>query len=111
MDGHGGARPGAGRKKGGRNKLQEALVLTAAAEGEMPLTMMLRLMRDETMPAALRVAMCEMAAPYCHAKLSSSVQVTADAGALVPVINFRAIYQDGRDYDAAERPMRTIEHR
>jgi hypothetical protein len=89
---HGGKRSGAGRPKGSRNKLQEALVIAAAAEGEMPLTMMLRIMRDEAMPAALRVAMCEMAAPYCHAKLASTELKGPNNSALIPSIVFHTQY-------------------
>lgn len=73
---HGGARPGAGRKKGTRNKLtevQSAKVTRIAGSGELPLEIMVTRMRelwgagdkDEA------VAIAEKCAPYFHPRLAA----------------------------------------
>lgn len=67
----GGKRPGAGRPKGRINKVSAAERERHAAEGEMPLDYMLRIMRDARMPKPRRDEMAKAAAPYFHAKLSS----------------------------------------
>lgn len=65
----GGPNRGQGRKRGSRNKRQQAELKRLAAGGEMPLDYMLRIMRDPktTRPRADRMAL--QALPYCHAKL------------------------------------------
>lgn len=65
---HGGARPGAGRKKNGHNKLtQEAIA--KANDGLSPLDYLLSILRDDTAEKAHRMDAAKAAAPYCHAKL------------------------------------------
>lgn len=68
---HGGARPGAGRKKGGVNRLSAEANQKAAAEGIMPLDFMLAIMRDDEEDKARRLDAAKSAAPYVHAKLSA----------------------------------------
>lgn len=85
----GGARPGAGRKKGGANKLTQEAVAKAQAGGKMPLDYLLEIMRDAGEDAARRIDAAKAAAPYCHAKLQpvdsngDSTQKVAATGALV----------------------------
>jgi hypothetical protein len=68
---NGGARPGAGRKKGGVNKLSAEAAAKAKAEGIMPLDFMLGVMRDDGEDQARRLDAAKSAAPYVHAKLSA----------------------------------------
>lgn len=67
----GGYRPGAGRPKGAINKVSKEERERHAAEGELPLDYMLRIMRDARMPKARRDEMAKAAAPFLHSKLSS----------------------------------------
>lgn len=66
--GHGGARPGAGRKKSGTNRITEEAIARAEAGGEMPLDYLLRVMRDIKADEAKRIDCAKAAAPYLHAK-------------------------------------------
>lgn len=70
--GYGGARQGAGRKKGGRNRRTVIDVAEAREGGEMPLEYMLARMRDPQVPREERNDMAKAAAPYCHARLAST---------------------------------------
>ena len=100
----GGARPGAGRKKGSPNKASIARQRAIAKSGLTPLQFMLRLMRDEGDEAAsigekiafhaLRFEAAKAAAPYVHPKLSST-EISGPGGAPLapPVINF---YRESR---------------
>lgn len=74
---HGGARPGAGRKKGATTKLNEEARKQAAAGGLMPLDFMLAILRNVEKPDADRFEAAKAAAPYVHAKLSA-VEVTGE---------------------------------
>lgn len=69
--GSGGARRGAGRPKGARNKKTEALQLALAATGTTPLEYILSVMRDPDIDKKERLTAAIAAAPYVHAKLSS----------------------------------------
>jgi hypothetical protein len=84
----GGARPGAGRKKGSPNKKTAELQKAVAESGVTPLEFMLSIMRTQpgddiedprilTDMLALRFEAAKAAAPYVHAKLSS-VEMTAN---------------------------------
>jgi hypothetical protein len=64
----GGARPGAGRKKGGANRLTEEAVAKAEAGGLMPLDYMLATLRDATLDRETRMDAAKAAAPYVHPK-------------------------------------------
>lgn len=65
----GGARPGAGRKKGGHNKLAEEAIQAAKSTGIMPLEYLLQVMRDPGIDEGKRIDAAKAAAPYVHAKL------------------------------------------
>lgn len=71
---HGGARPGAGRKKGGHNKVTEEAIKKAEAGGIMPLDFMLQIMRNEDEEITRRLDAAKAAAQYVHPKLTA-VQV------------------------------------
>lgn len=71
MTQHGGARPGAGRKKGGVNRLTAEAVAKAQEGGEMPLDFMLSIMRDESEQRSVRLDAAKAAAQYVHPKLSA----------------------------------------
>lgn len=79
----GGARPGAGRKPGGRNKItQEAIA--KASDGLSPLDYMLSVLRDEGQDLSVRLDAAKAAAPYCHAKLATVDHKSSD-GTMRPV--------------------------
>lgn len=65
----GGARAGAGRKKGGHNRLTEESVAEAKASGIMPLDYLLEVMRDVGADEARRIDAAKAAAPYVHPRL------------------------------------------
>ena len=75
----GGARPGAGRKKGEPNKRTAEAQEMAAATGMTPLEYMLQVMRDPGEDSPRRLSAAQAAAPYVHAKLSS-VELTGKDG-------------------------------
>lgn len=75
-----GSKPGerrGGRKKGSRNKaviereMRAKAALKAAEAGDMPLDVMLGVMRGNRTATPEQIAMAVAAAPYCHPKLSS----------------------------------------
>lgn len=89
--GRGGYRENAGRPAGSRNKRSLAQISAAIASGETPLEFMLRVMRGEATPkdaddrvkavyAGLQFEAAKAAAPYIHARLSSTELVTPPAG-------------------------------
>ena len=67
----GGARPGAGRKPGSRDKLARETAEKVAAEGVTPLDYLLSVMRSETEEPARRIDAAKAAAPYVHARLNT----------------------------------------
>lgn len=67
----GGARPGAGRKKGSPNKKTAEVQQAVAESGITPLDYMLQIMRDPLAEGYRRLDAAKSAAPYVHAKLSS----------------------------------------
>lgn len=73
----GGARPGAGRKKGAPNIRTRAAQAAAEAGGITPLEYMLQVMRDPATEPREKLNAAVAAAPYVHAKLSS-VEMTAN---------------------------------
>ena len=91
---HGGPRPGAGRKAGGKNKLtlerevRAAHGIEAAGEaGLLPLDVMLARMRGEPLPNGEKptdeqFAAAVAAAPYLHARLAAT---TLKASVTLPV--------------------------
>lgn len=71
MPGHGGARAGAGRKKGGANRLTREAVEKAQQGGIMPLDYLLSVMRDDGAERGVRMNAATAAAPYLHARLQA----------------------------------------
>jgi hypothetical protein len=78
-NGHGGARPGAGRKKGQKDghprncasvRLSTQLRERASATGETPLEFFCSIMHDESQPQELRIAAAQAALPYMHPRLA-----------------------------------------
>lgn len=67
----GGARPGAGRKKGEPNKRTAALQAAVEASGITPLEYMLQVMRNDLNDLPVRLDAAKSAAPYVHAKLAN----------------------------------------
>ena len=64
----GGARPGAGRKPGGRNLITREAI-AKAHDGLSPLDYLLQVMRDENGDEARRLDAAKAAVPYCNARL------------------------------------------
>lgn len=87
----GGARPGAGRKKGGHNKLTEEAIAKAKSSGVLPLDYLLKVMRDEGEDAAKRIDAAKAAAPYCHAKLQPVDPEGSTAQKVVAEVVFRGL--------------------
>jgi hypothetical protein len=77
-----------GRRKGTPNRRIAEMRAEMAANGELPLDYMLRVMRDETVEPVRRDAMAKAAAPYLHPQLSSITQrrVNADGSPVGPTI-------------------------
>lgn len=78
----GGARPGAGRKKGEPNKRTAEIQQAVEQSGLTPLEYMLSVMRNESEDSPRRLAAAQAAAPYVHAKLASIELTGKDGGAL-----------------------------
>lgn len=67
----GGARKGAGRKKGSLTAKTRAIAEQAVQTGITPLEYMLKILADENANQARRDDMAKAAAPYCHPRLAS----------------------------------------
>lgn len=67
----GGARPGAGRHKGGANKINDQARTKALAGGLTPLEYLLGVLRDDEKPQDVRMDAAKAAAPYVHARLAA----------------------------------------
>jgi len=67
----GGARVGAGRPKGARNKRTEEQEAAIKESGLSPLEFLTSVYRDEDAALDTRIDAAKAAAPYVHAKLSS----------------------------------------
>ena len=88
---YGGARPGAGRKKGLPNKITAEAQKKAAETGIMPLDYMLEMLRNKALPAEDRFEAAKAAAPYVHAKLSNiDANVKGEMGITVEIVRFGA---------------------
>jgi hypothetical protein len=95
-NGHGGERPGAGRKPGSPTKRRREIIDEAAKDGITPLEVQLRTMRalwDEANKggtldfekAAAACAIAKDAAPYLHPRLSNiaaQIEITGHEAAL-----------------------------
>ncbi len=66
---HGGARPGAGRPKGAKNKVTAAREAAIAESGMTPLEFVLSVLRDEDAPTKERMWAARVALPLCHSKI------------------------------------------
>lgn len=71
MAGRGGARPGAGRKRGALSKKTTEVAQRAAETGLTPLEWLLKVMRDHKKPLGMRMDAAKAAAPYMHPRLST----------------------------------------
>jgi hypothetical protein len=80
----GGRREGAGRKPGSVSKLDTEARRKAMEGGMMPLDYLLGIMRDEDQDARWRLDAAKAAAPYCHARLSST-ELSGPNGSAVEV--------------------------
>ena len=67
----GGARPGAGRKRGSAEAKTRAVANKAAELGVTPLEYMLNVLRDEKADDQTKRWAAEKAAPYVHPRLNS----------------------------------------
>ena len=95
--GHGGARPGSGRKKGsGKQRKSAERAIAFGHEGETPAEFMLKLMRDETRDIQLRADMAKAVAPYVHPRLSNAEVGNAQTedGEILPL---RVIFENDDD--------------
>jgi hypothetical protein len=68
----GGRREGAGRKPGSVTKIDHEARQKARVGGLTPLEYLLSIMRDESEDKRERLDAAKAAAPYCHARLSST---------------------------------------
>jgi hypothetical protein len=68
----GGARPGAGRKRGGFNRLAKDAIDKANAAPVHPLDFLLLMVADEGLTMKERGAAAQACLPYCQSKLSYS---------------------------------------
>lgn len=91
--GRGGARPGAGRKKGGANRKTREIADRAAQEGLTPLEFMLQIMRSpsdhedpriQAAREAMRFEAAKAAAPYIHPRLAAVEHTGKDGKDLIP---------------------------
>ena len=69
---HGGSRSGSGRKPGQASKINEEARAAAAEGGITPLDYMLEILRDTAKPEDMRFEAAKAAAPYMHARLSTT---------------------------------------
>ena len=78
-------KPGPGRPKGAKNKRTQAVEAAVAAAGITPLEFMLNVLQDDLAPLDDRKWAAQNAAPYVHAKLSST-EMKADVKATIEEI-------------------------
>lgn len=94
----GGARPGAGRKKGEPNKRTAEAQAKTEETGVTPLEYMLEVMRNPLEEPRVRLGAAQAAAPYVHAKLSSVEVSGKDGGPMQTVTRIELIaLDDGTD--------------
>ena len=103
----GGKREGAGRKLGSVAKLDADARRKAMEGGMMPLDYLLGIMRDEDQDARWRLDAAKAAAPYCHARLSST-ELSGPNGSAVEVQTTQRLDisdLDDEDLDILERAL------
>ena len=81
----GGARLGAGRKKGATEKKTREIAEAAVEKGLTPLEYMLETLRDETADPGTRRWAAEKAAPYIHPRLNS-VEHSGTGGGPIKIV-------------------------
>ena len=81
VNGHGGRRPGAGRKPGSKLTKTQLIAAKAREAGISPLEYMLSVMRDPTADPERRDKMAAACAPYIHPKLASIQHYSDDNAA------------------------------
>lgn len=88
--GHGGARPGSGRKRGGANKKTREVADRLAGESVTPLEVMIEAMNAARAAGELNAAAqyAHMAAPYMHPRLSSTSSTATVNGSISIVSEF-----------------------
>ena len=85
----GGARPGAGRKKGSATKKTREIADNAAASGITPLEYMLGILRDPEQSQEARYVAAKDAAPYVHPRLSTvDANLSGEVGLTVNIKRF-----------------------
>ena len=108
-NGRGGARKGAGRKKGSATKRTREIADNAAKDGITPLEYMLQVMRSEPPPGLegpqilsatmLRFEAAKAAAPYIHPKLSAVEHTGKDGGPMETITRIELVDMDGDGED------------
>lgn len=90
MAGHGGARPGAGRKPNSVNRLSREAAEKAKEGGLLPLDYLLTIMRSEDNAQDIRMDAAKAAAPYIHPKLSAieaNIKATVSLGDMLDALD------------------------
>lgn len=98
----GGARSGAGRKKGAATKRTREIADRALAEGITPLEFMLKIMREDRPPEdadiaqrvafhTLRFEAAKAAAPYMHPRLAAVEHTGPGGGAILHDVTITVI--------------------
>lgn len=83
MSSRGGARSGAGRKRGVRAKKTAERLAAIEASGLTPLDFLLQTMRDEKLERMVRMDAAKSAAPYVHPKLANVELTGKNGGAII----------------------------
>ncbi|OWJ67437.1 hypothetical protein [Inquilinus limosus] len=71
VDGHGGRRPGAGRKPGSTTAKTREIADKALENGLTPLEYMLSVLRDDGLDHEVRMDAAKAAAPFIHPRLAA----------------------------------------
>lgn len=84
IKGRGGKRPGAGRKKGSRNKVTADIKRIAQDYGEESILAMVEIMRDKGAPHASRVAAAREVLDRGYGKSVQTNDLTSSDGSMSP---------------------------
>jgi hypothetical protein len=97
--GHGGARPGAGRKRRGQNQKTREIADRARENGVTPLEFLLSVMRDPTVESHRRESAAQALLPYMHPRMpaAASYRSVPDGSMLVTNICVVSVAQGHRD--------------
>jgi hypothetical protein len=89
VNGHGGKRQGAGRRRGARNKRPSYQAVQDMLAGkEQPLDFLLGVMRSPDVDLELRILCAKAAAPYMHRVLKSVEHAGERGGPVQAVVRF-----------------------